>query len=133
MQTATAPRNLKIDGMTGDTCVQKVKTALGTVSGVTTNSVQVGSAAITCDQAQCDAASAAVSTAGFKNTLSAATNSALPKNASTANAPKAGGTNDGPHASNDRNAGGNPKQIHSAPATHGAPPEVKPAVAAPTA
>lgn len=121
MQTATAPRTLKIDGMTGDACVQKVKTALGNVSGVTTNSVQVGSAAITCDQSQCEAASAAVNTAGYKNTLSASTNAAAPGAAPKSDGHQSGGSN------------GTPKSSNPAPATQASQPEVKPVIPAPTA
>jgi len=133
MQTATAPRTLKIDGMTGDACVQKVKTALGTVSGVTTDSVQVGSASITCEQSQCEAASAAVNTAGYKNTLSAAPSAGAPNAGPKAGAPQTSGSNGAPNASNDRPAGGTPKYNNPAPATQASQPEVKPAVPAPTA
>jgi len=133
MQTATAPRTLEIDGMTGDACVQKVKTALGTVSGVTTNSVQVGSAAITCDQPQCEAASAAVTSAGYKNILSPAADAATPGTAPKADAPQNSGSNGTSHSSNDRPAGGTPKYNNPLPATQASQPEVKPAVPAPTA
>lgn len=66
--TATA-YNLKIDGMTGQACVKAVKSALSSVAGVKTDSVEVGSAEIHCDsQAQCDAACAAIKGAGYKAT-----------------------------------------------------------------
>lgn len=67
MQSATMTnRTLQIDGMTGDVCVQKVTSALKGVPGVETQSVKVGSASIGADQAGCDAACAAIGTAGFK-------------------------------------------------------------------
>ncbi len=69
---ATAPQStskshtLTIDGMTGDVCVQSVTGALQSVPGVTTQSVKVGSAVISCDAAACTAACAAIGKAGFK-------------------------------------------------------------------
>lgn len=66
MSTVTSmTRNLQIDNMTGDTCVQKVKGALKSVHGVTTQSVEVGHAAITANQSACDAACIAIGTAGY--------------------------------------------------------------------
>ncbi len=67
MTTMTNARTLKIDGMSGDTCIQKVKTALKGVSGVTTDSVKVGSATIHTEKPdQCQAACTAVTNAGYK-------------------------------------------------------------------
>jgi len=67
MTTMTNARTLKIDGMSGDTCIQKVKTALKGVAGVTTDSVKVGSATIHTEKSgQCEAACTAVTNAGYK-------------------------------------------------------------------
>lgn len=67
MTTATSTRTLKIDGMSGDTCIQKVKTALKGVAGITTDSVKVGSATIRSEKTgQCEAACTAVTNAGYK-------------------------------------------------------------------
>lgn len=66
MNTATSmTRNLQIDNMTGDVCVQKVTEALKGVSGVTNQSVKVGHAAITANQSACDAACIAIGAAGY--------------------------------------------------------------------
>jgi copper chaperone CopZ len=59
-------RTLKIDGMSGDHCVQKVKGALEGVNGVETESVGVGTATIDADKAGCDAACQAIDRAGFQ-------------------------------------------------------------------
>ncbi len=64
--TTTTTRTLAIDGMSGDSCVQKVTGALKGVEGVTTQSVKVGGATLGATQAGCDAACAAIGTAGFK-------------------------------------------------------------------
>lgn len=61
-----ATRNLKIEGMKGDSDVTKVRGALVGVTGVQTRAVKVGSASIESDQAACDAACKAVSGAGFQ-------------------------------------------------------------------
>lgn len=67
METTTlSNRTLKIDGMTGDVCVQKVTDALKGVPGVKTESVKVGCATIGADQAGCNAACGALGKAGFK-------------------------------------------------------------------
>ncbi|MFN5944244.1 MAG: heavy-metal-associated domain-containing protein [Phycisphaerae bacterium] len=70
MQTTTtkAPttRTLAIDGMSGDTCVKSVTSALKAVPNVRVDSVKVGSAVIGSDQRGCDAACAGVTKAGFK-------------------------------------------------------------------
>lgn len=70
MQTTTAKspttHTLAIDGMSGDTCVKKVTTALKAVPNVSTDSVKVGSAVIGADQRGCDAACAAVTSVGYK-------------------------------------------------------------------
>lgn len=50
----------------GEACVQKVAGALKGVEGVTTQSVQVGTANIKSDQAGCQASCAAIGGAGFK-------------------------------------------------------------------
>lgn len=65
MQTANQTKTLKIDGMTGDLCVQKVTDALKAVPGVTIQSVKVGCATILADQAGCDAACAGIKKAGY--------------------------------------------------------------------
>ena len=61
-----ATRNIKIDGMKGDTDVTKVRGALTGITGVQTHSVKVGSASIESDHAACEAACKAVTTAGYK-------------------------------------------------------------------
>jgi copper chaperone CopZ len=67
MESATiTTRTLEIDGMSGDACVQKVTGALKGVSGVTTQSVKVGSANIGANQNGCEAACTAINAAGFK-------------------------------------------------------------------
>jgi hypothetical protein len=53
-----ATRNIKIDGMKGDTDVTKVRGALTGITGVQTHSVK--------DHAACEAACKAVTTAGYK-------------------------------------------------------------------
>lgn len=66
MTTATSmTRNIQIDNMTGDPCVQKVTGALKGVNGVTTQSVKVGHARIEADQSACDAACAAIGKVGY--------------------------------------------------------------------
>lgn len=66
---STKTRTLKIDGMKGDMCVGKVKTALGSVEGVKTKSVTLGSAVIECDEpTQSKAACDAIKNAGFTAT-----------------------------------------------------------------
>ena len=68
MESATlTSRTLKIDGMNGDACVQKVTTALKGVPNVKTGSVKVGEATIHADKAGCDAACNAINTAGYKS------------------------------------------------------------------
>ncbi len=64
--STVAPRTLAIDGMKGETCVAKVSSALRGVAGVTTQSVKVGSAAITSDKPCCGHACAAIDQAGYK-------------------------------------------------------------------
>ncbi len=85
MQNANQTKTLKIDGMSGDLCVQKVTDALKTVPAVTTQSVKVGCATIQADQAGCDAACNAVTKAGYKASVdtkagndTASTNSKTP-------------------------------------------------------
>lgn len=78
MESATiTTRTLDIDGMSGDTCVQKVTGALKNVQGVTTQSVKVGAATIGSDQAGCTAACTALGTAGFKSRERASTPASL--------------------------------------------------------
>ncbi|MFN0131392.1 MAG: heavy-metal-associated domain-containing protein [Phycisphaerales bacterium] len=77
MATKTA-RTLEIDGMTGDTCVQKVTGALKDVENVTTKSVKVGSAAIDADQVGCAAACSAIGKAGHPARESGASTKAQP-------------------------------------------------------
>lgn len=67
MDTATmSTRKLAIEGMSGDACVKSVTGALKSVQGVSTSSVEVGSATIQANKAGCDAACTAIGTAGFK-------------------------------------------------------------------
>jgi len=66
MESTTTTRTLDIDGMTGDSCVQKVTGALKGVHGVTTQSVKVGAATIGADSSGCSAACSAIGNAGFK-------------------------------------------------------------------
>lgn len=62
----TTTRTISIDGMTGATCIQRVKTALGSVKGITTKSVAVGNATLACDSdAAGDAAVKAITAAGY--------------------------------------------------------------------
>jgi copper chaperone CopZ len=61
-----ANTTISITGMTGDACVEKVKTALKACPGVTIQSVTVGSATISADAAACTAACAAIKNAGFQ-------------------------------------------------------------------
>lgn len=71
MQTETKnahSRTLAIDGMSGDGCVTKVKSALKAVPAITTESVSVGAAVIGADQRGCDAACTAISAAGYRAT-----------------------------------------------------------------
>lgn len=63
---------IAIDGMSGDACVQKVKTALNGIDGVTTQSVRVGEAKISATDAGCDSACDAISGAGYKPSCSMA-------------------------------------------------------------
>ena len=66
MTTATSmTKNLQIDNMVGEACVQKVTGALKSVNGVTTQSVKVGHAAIESDHSGCEAACAAIGKAGY--------------------------------------------------------------------
>lgn len=68
MESSTlTSRTLKIDGMNGDACVQKVTTALKGVPNVKTDAVKVGEATIHADKAGCDAACNAINTAGYKS------------------------------------------------------------------
>jgi copper chaperone CopZ len=88
--TTSNTRHLQIDGMTGDACVQKVTTALNSVKGVTTKSVQVGSATITCDDlSKCAGAIGALGAAGFKSRESLAPPAATAANGTPATAAKA--------------------------------------------
>jgi copper chaperone CopZ len=64
--TKSTTRTLKIDGMSGDDCVQKVKGALDGVNGVETESVRVGAATIGADKSGCDAACRAIDQAGYQ-------------------------------------------------------------------
>ncbi len=59
---------LAIDGMSGDTCVTNVKSALHSVPTVKTQSVNIGSAVIDADQQGCEAACVAISGAGYRAT-----------------------------------------------------------------
>ncbi len=92
METMTKPatRTLTVDGMTGDACVQKVTGALKNVANVTTQSVKVGTANITADQAGCTAACSAVEGAGFKCREGAATGQTNGSAQATAKVPSEG-------------------------------------------
>jgi copper chaperone CopZ len=69
MQSPTKSRTITITGMTGDDSVQKVRTSLGNVSGVTTEAVTLGQATICCAYpSSYGLACAAVIAAGFKTT-----------------------------------------------------------------
>lgn len=59
-------RNIEIDGMTGDACVQKVSIALKGLRNVSTQSVKVGSAHLNTDDEGCKNACAAITSAGYK-------------------------------------------------------------------
>lgn len=63
---STATKTIKIDGMTGDACVQKVTGALKGIDNVTTESVKVGTATIKANGAGCKSACAAIDKAGYK-------------------------------------------------------------------
>lgn len=65
---ASAIHTLAIEGMSGETCIKKVTTALKAVPHVSIDSVKVGSAVIGADQRGCDAACAGVTSAGYKAT-----------------------------------------------------------------
>ena len=67
--TTTSVKTIAIEGMTGDACCQKVKKALGNISGLKTESVKVGSATVHCEnQGQFDQAATAINGAGFTAT-----------------------------------------------------------------
>jgi copper chaperone CopZ len=71
MQTSdkhASTHTLAIDGMSGDTCVTNVKSALHSVPTVKTQSVNIGSAVIDADQQGCEAACVAISGAGYRAT-----------------------------------------------------------------
>ena len=64
--TKTTTRTISIDDMKGETCIRQVTTALGSVKGIATKSLSVGSATLACDNdAACDAAVKAITAAGF--------------------------------------------------------------------
>lgn len=65
-QSASTTRHLEIEGMSGDTCVNKVKESLRNVPNVFTQSVKVGAATIEADQPACTAACTAINGAGYK-------------------------------------------------------------------
>lgn len=65
METTRNTRTLEISGMTGDVCVQKVTAALREVRGVSIQSVKVGRAVISADQAGCVASCVATGSAGY--------------------------------------------------------------------
>jgi len=76
--------SMKIEGMSGDACVRKVKSALDSCNGVTTDSVIVGGAKIHCDsQAKSDAARDAVNAAGYKATKPSPIDTDSPASADT--------------------------------------------------
>ncbi len=72
----TRTRTLAIDGMSGETCIKNVTTALKAVPNVSIDSVKVGSAVIGSDQRGCDAACAGVTSAGYKATEDASAHDA---------------------------------------------------------
>lgn len=59
-------RNLKIEGMSNEADVTKVSGILKNVSGLSNQSVKVGSASIHANKADSDAACKAITGAGFK-------------------------------------------------------------------
>ncbi len=80
-------RVLDIQGMKGDECCKSVTNALKGVNGVTTESVEVGTAKISCsNDAACDSACAAIGKSGF-------TAKARPSSGSAS-----GGSNSGAHS-----------------------------------
>lgn len=129
METATMTgRNLEIDGMSGDACVQKVTGALKGVHGVSTQSVKVGGARIQADQAGCTAACAAIDSAGYKVREGACTGGAgetTPAVPDANSAPRSGGA---PQSAT-KIPGGEPART-SAPMTAARPSTEAPAVPA---
>lgn len=66
MATTTQHKQIRIDGMTGDECCQKVTEALEQVEGIEVESVEVGNATITASNEQSvTAARQAIDTLGF--------------------------------------------------------------------
>ncbi len=66
MATTTQHKQIRIDGMTGDECCQKVTKALENVEGVQVESVEVGTATITVDNEKAVAAARqAIDSTGF--------------------------------------------------------------------
>ncbi len=66
MTTTTSTRTLRIDGMTDDASVQRVKSVLKSVQGVVAQTVELGRAVLTCDDPnKCSSALAALRSAGF--------------------------------------------------------------------
>lgn len=124
MQPATMTnRTLEIDGMTGDACVQKVTGALKGVQGVETRFVKVGMAKVGADQAGCDAACAAIQSAGFKaheRARSGETNDPARATQTPPASPKTGGQPGSPNRNPAATTAGHPAAGGEAKATEGA-------------
>lgn len=97
MQTNMTPgemqagrHTLAIDGMSGDTCVTRVTTALKGVPAVTTESVAIGSAVIDANQQGCDAACCAINGVGYRATEDTSEHDAERRRAGTHHGGKAG-------------------------------------------
>ncbi len=115
MSTVTSmTRNLQIDNMTGQACVEKVTGALKGGHGVTTHSVEVGHAKIGANQSACDAACTAVGTAGYPaRELHAGEHAAVAKTSRPGVSPEAGTVPATDHMAVE------PKADHKAAAAHG--------------
>jgi copper chaperone CopZ len=78
--TSTRSRMIKLEGMVGVMCVQKVANALNSVPDVDMRSVSVGTVDITADDEACDAAIAAISAAGFQGHVTSSDNTTPERN-----------------------------------------------------
>ncbi len=134
MQTATATqtKTLKIDGMSGDVCVQKVTDALKGIPGVATQSVKVGCATILADQAGCDAACAGIKKAGFTATVDAKNTNDMNSNKNETTTPTQGkgAANTAPLPSSTFDAAGTGKTSGSETSKHLTNPAANPVPAA---
>lgn len=114
----SSTQTIAIDGMSGDTCVQKVQSAINGVHGVSTESVEVGTATIEGDATACKAACDAINKAGYKASMSGnaqGTDSRNASNANSANGKPSGVNSPGANTSGGYPASGNqPNQGNSA-------------------